>query len=160
MSAFNFIFTLIVCSLSWSELCNFLFNFNVCTVKARISLPVVRVKLCMWQRILNLIVLKDILRQNKMCSANISMGNGNTPPHSLFPHFFQLFRNLHSKTSLFPIIPWQFPLPTRLSEPTYSPCQSNQSKGQRPKSCGCVFTSYIFYIRLWWLQNPCLFKSI
>lgn len=84
--------------------------------------------------------------------------NGNTPPHSRSPSL-SLCGNLHSMMSLFPIIPWHLPVPTKQSVPTPWPCQShhsNLSKGQRPKSCSCVpIYIYIYvHMKLWWLQTP------
>lgn len=88
----------------------------------------------------------------------IRMRNGNTPSYSLSPSC-SLCGNLHSMMSLFPIIPWQLPVPSKQSLPTPWPCQSNLSnlsKGQRPKcSSGIPINIYSIHapIKLWWLQT-------
>lgn len=61
--------------------------------------------------------------------------------------------NLHLMMSLFPIIPWQVPVPSEKSLPTLRPCQSNLSnlpKGQRPgKGSSCIpFNIHSIYARM------------
>lgn len=81
--------------------------------------------------------------------ATIRMRKGNTPPSYSLSTSCSLCGNLHSMMSLFSIIPWQLPVPSKPSLPTSRPWQSNLSnlsKGQRPKCSSCIPILSIQYI--------------